>query len=89
MDIILPDVFCNVDRPRPSQDVIDMYVTTVLEIYNVHSVKMGNKVFNANYVGVFIDIDQLKGKPMQNLVKNILCSEEKVKSVQTLCAVIL
>ena len=78
MDIILPDAFCNVDRPRPSQDVIDMYVTMVLEIYNVHVVKMGNKVFYANYVCVFIDIDQLKGKPMQNLVKNILCSEEKV-----------
>ena len=25
-----PDVFFNVDRPRPSQDVTDMYVTMVL-----------------------------------------------------------
>ena len=27
MDIILHVVFCYVDRPRPSQDVTDMYVT--------------------------------------------------------------
>ena len=44
-----------------------------LERYNVHVVKLGHKVFYANYVCVFMDIDQLKGKPMQNLVKNILC----------------
>ena len=39
-----------------------------LERYNVHVVKLGHKVFYANYVCVFIDIDQLKGKPMHNLV---------------------
>ena len=38
--------------------------------YIVHVVKLGNKVFYANCVCVFIDIDQLKGKLMQNLVKN-------------------
>ena len=54
------------DRPRPSHDVTDMYVTMVFRKINVHVVKLGHKVFYANYVCVFIDIDQLKG--MQNLV---------------------
>ena len=46
-----------------------MYMTLVFERYNVHVIQLGHKVFYANYVCVFIDIDQLKGKPMQNLVK--------------------
>ena len=47
-----------------------------LERYNVHVVKLGHKVFYANYVCVFMDIDQLKGKPMKKLVKNILCGSK-------------
>ena len=62
------NAFCNV------QDVTDMHVTMVLERYNVHVFKLGHNVFYAKHVCVFIDLDQLKGKPMQNLVKNILCS---------------
>ena len=52
---------------------MSLCVTMVLERYNVHVVQLGNKVFYANYVCVFIDIDQLKGKHIQLLVKNILC----------------
>ena len=35
-----PDVFCNVDRLRPSQDVTD-----ILKRYKVHIVKLGHKAF--------------------------------------------
>ena len=67
-----PWCFCNMDISRPSQDVTDMHRCMwhwFLERYNVHVVNLGNKVFYANYVFVFIDIDKLKGKLMQNLVK--------------------
>ena len=46
-----------------------MYLTMVLERYNVHAVQLVHKVFYANSVCVFLDIDHLKGKPMQHLVK--------------------
>ena len=39
--------------------------------YNVHIVQLWHMVFFAKLVGVFIDIDRLKGKLMQNLI-NIL-----------------
>ena len=55
-----PDVFCNVDRLRPSQDVTD-----ILKRYKVHIVKLGHKAYYANYAYVFINIDQLKGKPIK------------------------
>ena len=71
MGIILHDVFFNVTDPDPHK--MSLFVTMVLERYNVHVVQLGHNVFYANYVCVFIDIDQLKGKPMQHLVKNILC----------------
>ena len=69
MDITFPDHFCNVTRPGPSQDVTDMYMTMVLERNNVHVVKMGHKVFYANYVCMFIYIYRsTERKPIQNLV---------------------
>ena len=45
------------------------YVNMFLGRYNVHVIEMGHKFLYAKYVCVFIDIEQLKGKPMQNLVK--------------------
>lgn len=75
-----PDVFCNVKRPRPSQDVTD-----ILKRYNVHIVKLGHKAFYANYAYVFIDIDQLEGKPMQIKEKIYYVVQKIYKSIFTNC----
>ena len=54
------------DKPRPSMYTL---VTMVFRRIQCTCRKLGHKVLYNNYACVFIDIDQLKGKPMQNLVK--------------------
>ena len=84
-----PDVFfCNKDRPRPSQDVTDMYVIIVFrKIQCTHRLNWGIRSFMPTmYVlNTHIDIDQLKGKPIQNLVKIYFVVQEIYMSSFTNC----
>ena len=57
-------------------------MTMFLERYNVHVVKLGHKVFYDNYV---CDTDQLKGKPMLNLAKHVLCGSMIYMSIFANC----
>ena len=68
--ITLSDVFSYVDRPRPSQDVTDLYITMVFRNIQLHVVKLGHTLFYVNYVCMcVIDIDQLKGNPKPSLLR--------------------
>ena len=75
-----PDVFLQ----RGQTKSLSEYVTDILKRYNVHIVKLGHKAFYANYAYVFIDIDQLKGKPMQRTCNGFVLQMAHFYSIKSI-----